>query len=203
MFAGTLFVQTMFVPDRETRWNFDMYNFNSEITNPEAVAHLNQLLQPQLYDSYHYLVPTEKYNPQDYLNGCYLNRSRPRILAANNILTQAMEDLNNTLSGKNSLAEEQKYVLLKQLTSISLKKNLFASSEEINDFFMWTFNNFRPIKQEFSTDFMNRWLALTTLNSYAAKKLLNSFLWQQFISDLVKSGATEIPSEFFSKKDIK
>ena len=41
MFAGTLSVQTLFVPDRDTRWNFEMYNCRSEITDPEAMAHLN------------------------------------------------------------------------------------------------------------------------------------------------------------------
>lgn len=41
MFAGTLFIQTLFVPDLETRWNFNMYESRSEIRDPEAMAHLN------------------------------------------------------------------------------------------------------------------------------------------------------------------
>ena len=63
MFAGTLSIQSLFVPDRDTRWNFDMYESNSDIKDPEAMAHLNQLLQPQTFDSYHYAVPTVAYNP--------------------------------------------------------------------------------------------------------------------------------------------
>ena len=43
-------------------------------------------------------------------------------------------------------SEVQKYQLLKEMMAIALKKKLFASNEEINDFFMWTEDDFRPMK---------------------------------------------------------
>lgn len=41
MFAGTLSIQSLFVPDRDTRWNFDMYEGRGDIKDPEAMQHLN------------------------------------------------------------------------------------------------------------------------------------------------------------------
>ena len=37
---------------------------------------------------------------------------------------------------------------------------LFTSQEEIMDFFMYVDDTFRPMKQPFSADFVQRWLAL-------------------------------------------
>ena len=53
------------------------------------------------------------------------------------------------------------------------------------------------MKQEYSVNFMQRWLALTVTNSYEARKRLNRFLWQQFITGLIKSGAAGVlPTNF-------
>ena len=44
---------------------------------------------------------------------------------------------------------------------------------------------------------MQRWLALTIQNTYEARKRLNRFLWQQFISDLIKTGSAGVlPTNF-------
>ena len=44
---------------------------------------------------------------------------------------------------------------------------------------------------------MQRWLALTIENSYEARKRLIRFLWQQFITGLIKSGsAALLPTDF-------
>ena len=62
---------------------------------------------------------------------------------------------------------------------------------------MWTDAQFRPMKQDYSAGFMQRWLALTIQNSYEARKRLNRFLWQQFIAGLIKSGAAGVlPTNF-------
>ena len=87
MFAGTLHVQTLFVPDRETRWNFDMYESYTDIRDPEAMMHLNSLMDVNHFDSYHYIVPTVAYNPnhftiETYFSG-YNARSRPKIIESN------------------------------------------------------------------------------------------------------------------------
>ena len=78
---------------------------------------------------------------------------------------------------------------------------MFASHEEVNDFFMWTDDQFRPMKQDYSANFMQRWLALTIQNSYEARKRLNRFLWQQFISGLIKSGAAGVLPTDFDEED--
>ena len=59
------------MPDRDTRWNFDMYESISDIKDPEAMAHLNQLLHPNIFDAYHYIVPTVDYNPTQFSNDTY------------------------------------------------------------------------------------------------------------------------------------
>ena len=62
------------------------------------------------------------------------------------MLKVAMQDLQRTLEDTNMRNEKQKHFLLKELTALSMKKNLFTSSEETNDYFMWTINNSRPIQ---------------------------------------------------------
>lgn len=37
--AGTLSLQTLFIPDRETRFNFDLFFDSSEFSTPEAFLH--------------------------------------------------------------------------------------------------------------------------------------------------------------------
>ena len=85
--------------------------------------------------------------------------------------------------------DQKQYRLLKRFSFHAMQTKLFTSQDESNDFFMWAEHDFRPMKQDFSANFMNRWLALTAQNSYEAKKRLNRFMWQQFISELIKSGS--------------
>ena len=49
---------------------------------------------------------------------------------------------------------------------------------------------------------MQRWLALTIHNSYESRKRLNRFLWQQFISGLIKSGSAGILPTNFDEEGV-
>ena len=100
------------------------------------------------------------------------------------------------------MRDDQKYQVMKHMIEQALKRRLFASHEEINDFFMWTENDFRPMMQDYTAEFMQRWLALTIENSYEAKKRLIRFLWQQFITSLIKSGSAALLPTDFEEDDV-
>ena len=116
MFAGTLNISTLFVPDRDTRWNFDMYESLSDIHDPEAIAHLNALIHPKLFDSYHYIVPTVDYNPIQYSNETYFEnfnlQSRPRILVDKAGLRQHMQEIHSEYIQAEGKQEDEKYQLM-------------------------------------------------------------------------------------------
>ena len=96
----------------------------------------------------------------------------------------------------------ERYDQMKRMISETLRQHLFSSQEEINDFFMWTDDQFRPMKQSYSSAFMQRWLALTVQNSYEARKRLTRFLWQQFISGLIKDGKADVLPTNFDEEGI-
>ena len=117
-----------------------------------------------LFDSYHYRVPTEAYSPWNFSNDSYFKqegRSRPKILVDKNVLRSTMQELHREYKQAHVLDEDRKYQLLQHMIALTLESKLFASHDEINDFFMWTEDDFRPMKQDFSANFMHRWLALT------------------------------------------
>ena len=142
MFAGTLSIQSLFIPDRDTRWNFELYESRSDIKLPEAMAHLTQLLSPKMFDSDHYVVPTVAYNPASYSNESYFEhfnaKSRPRILADKVSLRQHMQEIHSEYMQAEFLEDDRKYFLMKNMILLTLKRQLFSSYEEINDFFLWT-----------------------------------------------------------------
>ena len=121
MFAGTLSIKTLFVPDLNTRWNFDMYESRSDIKDPEALAHLNQPLSPVMYDSYHYVVPTIAYNPSQFSNEQYFEKfnaqSRPGVLVDKPTLRQSMQQIHYDYSRTDNVSSENKFFAMKRMVA--------------------------------------------------------------------------------------
>ena len=67
--SGTLLVNTLFIPDMKTRFEFDLYENFSIFRSPEAKIHHHLLMGHQLFDLYHYAVPMKVYDPHSHSEG--------------------------------------------------------------------------------------------------------------------------------------
>ena len=86
--AGTLLINTLFIPDTKTRRQFDLYDDYSIFKIPEARIHYGTLMGNRMFDNYHYAVPTNYYDPRNhtvemYADG-YDKLGRPSVLKSFN-----------------------------------------------------------------------------------------------------------------------
>ena len=82
--SGTILINTLFVPDMKTRFEYDLYEDFSIYTTPEAKLHAKILEGTKIFDSYHFSMPTNFYDPQsatiDHQTEEMLEKTRPKIL---------------------------------------------------------------------------------------------------------------------------
>ena len=82
--SGTILINTLFVPDMKTRFEHDLYDDFSIYTTPEAKLHAKILEGTKIFDSYHFSMPTNFYDPQsatiDNQTPEMIKEARPNIL---------------------------------------------------------------------------------------------------------------------------
>ena len=83
--SGTILVNTLFIPDMKTRFEFNLYDAYSIYKTPEAKIHANILMGTKVFDSYHYSIPMSNYDPQNHTeNSTYedftTSSKRPMVL---------------------------------------------------------------------------------------------------------------------------
>ena len=61
--SGTILINTLFVPNMKTRFEYDLYDDFSIYTTPEAKLHAKILEGTKIFDSYHFSMPTNFYDP--------------------------------------------------------------------------------------------------------------------------------------------
>ena len=82
--AGTLQINTLFIPDTKTRHQFSLYDDYSIFKIPESRIHYGTLMSARMFDNYHYAVPMNFYDPRDHTVERYVDtidvNGRPRVL---------------------------------------------------------------------------------------------------------------------------
>ena len=149
--SGTLLINTLFIPDMKTRFEFSLYDDYSIFKTPEAKMHHQLLMGHKMFDHYHYAVPLSFYDPSNHTEDVVSTRQdsnkRPDIL--NNLadLEEFKKELREEFNEKRNLPIEERLIFQKKAISNAIEKKIFSCPEEILDYFVWLTNQNRPIKQ--------------------------------------------------------
>ena len=198
--VGNLLIQTLFVPSLRTKNNLQIYEDFNAFPSPEAYRHYSLLLKHQMFDSYHYTVPTSQYTVEKHLESkeavsnvvklvSGLNKiGRPRVLANSDRLSRELVDIQKRFDKLKSKLERNRVEELNNIFRECVRKKLFTCPEEILDFLMWLGQMNRPSRQEFSESFENMWIANRVMINNDQSRKYNRFFWQSFLNDLIKNG---------------